>query len=78
MNWDDPAARAHLIERVGADEYNRLFAEHRRASVVATVNGHAIRPIGSRFGRLYQVGDTGSAFTTQAAAEKHAEGLPPA
>ena len=42
MNWDDPAERLALIERVGADEYNRLFKEHRRSSVVATVNGYGI------------------------------------
>lgn len=64
INWDDPAARASLIESVGVAEYNRLQAEHRAASVVETVNGHGLRWVGSRFGRLCMVGDTGSAFTT--------------
>jgi hypothetical protein len=27
IDWSDPAARQHLNERVGPDEYNRLHAE---------------------------------------------------
>lgn len=73
MNWDDPAARASLIERVGVDEYNRQFEAYRAASVVATVNGHDIRPVESRFGRLFMVGTTGSAFRTLAMAKAFAE-----
>jgi hypothetical protein len=38
-NWGDPVTCAELIERVGADEYTRLFKAHRRATVAATVNG---------------------------------------
>lgn len=72
MNWDDPAARAHLIERVGAAEYNRQFEAHLAASVVSTINGHKIRPVGSRFGRLFMVGDTGTAFRSLAEAEAFA------
>ena len=72
MNWDDPAERYHLIERVGIDEYERQQAEHNRASTVATINGHAIRPVASRFGRLFQVGSTGTAFQTLAQAEEFA------
>ena len=44
MNRDDPAKGFALIERIGADEYNRLLREHRRASIVATINGHEIWP----------------------------------
>lgn len=77
MNWDNPEDRAALIERVGVEEYNRLHAEHRKASVVATVNGHDIRPVGSRFGRLFMVGDTGRAFSTQPEAEAFARGEVP-
>lgn len=76
MNWDDPTARAALAESVGAAEYNRQFAAHQRASTVATVGRHAIRPVQTRFGRLYAVGDTGTAFTTQAAAEEYAAVTP--
>jgi hypothetical protein len=28
IDWGDPRCRLGLIERVGIDEYNRLFAEH--------------------------------------------------
>ena len=30
MDWDDPAARARLIEDVGPGEYKRCFEEHCR------------------------------------------------
>lgn len=40
---------------------------------VATVNGHAIRPVSTRFGRLFQVGKTGRAFSTQPEAEAFAK-----
>jgi hypothetical protein len=75
MNWDDPAERASLIERVGIERYNRLFEAHRQASIVATVNGHDIRPVSSRFGRLYMVDGTGQAFATLDQAEAFARGL---
>jgi hypothetical protein len=77
MNWDDPTARFELIERVGPTEYNRLHREHIEASTIERVNGYAIRPIETmRFGRVYQVGDTGSAFSTIEAARKYAESIP--
>ena len=77
MNWDDPAARAELIERVGPDEYNRLFEEHRKASVLAVVGGHEIRPAYSfRFGNLFMVGNTGVAFSYREDAEKYARENP--
>jgi hypothetical protein len=77
MNWDDPAERARLIERVGAAEYARQFEAHRIASTVATVNGHGIRPIATRFGRLFMVGTTGRAFSTLAEAETFAATVKP-
>jgi hypothetical protein len=77
IDWNDPAARARLIESVGPKEYNRLHEEHRQSSVIETVNGHAIRPIATGFGRLFEVGATGRAFSTleQARAFAKAEGL---
>lgn len=76
MNWDDPAARLALVERVGHDEYNRLIAEHHEASVVSTINGHAIRPVNSgRFGRLYMIGSTGIAYPTMPEAVAYAESM---
>jgi hypothetical protein len=76
MNWDDPADRFALIERVGPEEYNRQMAAHLEASTVSNVGGHAIRPVGSRFGRLFQVGATGKAFATQEQAEQYAKDNP--
>jgi hypothetical protein len=72
INWDDPEARFRLIERVGVDEYTRLYFEHMRRSTVVTVGGHDIRSINTgRFGWLFVVGDTGRAFSTQAQAETY-------
>jgi hypothetical protein len=65
IDWDSPIARNALIYRVGPAEYSQLFEEHRRKSAVAIVNGYRIRPIGSRFGRLFSVDGTGFAFRTQ-------------
>lgn len=76
IDWDDPAARAGLIERVGVAEYNRLHAQHRRDNIVATVNGYDIRPVNSRFGRIFMVDGSGKAFAEQAEAEAHARSLP--
>jgi len=74
MNWDDPAARARLIDHVGAAKYNEMFETHRRASIVATVNGHDIRPVTSgRFGVIYMVGDTGHGFAKIDDAKNFAE-----
>lgn len=64
INWDDPEARLALIESVGVAEYNRQAEAHRTNSTIETVNGHRIRPVSSRFGRLFMVGDTGTAFAT--------------
>ena len=72
IDWSDPAARHRLIECVGPDEYNRLHAEEMARSTVATVNGHAIRKVQSRFGKLYQVGRTGTAFSAFEAAKNFA------
>ena len=38
IDWGDPGCRLGLIENVGIDEYNRLFAEHRERLA------HEIRP----------------------------------
>jgi hypothetical protein len=77
MNWDDPSARAALIERVGPKVYGEMLTEHRRASVVATVNGYSIRPVMSRFGRLFHIDSANVAFHTLPEAEAHARKLTP-
>jgi hypothetical protein len=69
INWDDLAARFRLAKQVGLHRYNELYLEHRRRSVIAAVGGHEIRPVSTRFGRLFAVGDTGWTFSTQAQAE---------
>jgi len=76
MNWDDPAARLELMDRVGVDEYNRLFAEHVDRTTVATVAGRIIRPVNTRFGVLFEVRGTGKAFRTQEEAEQYARENP--
>lgn len=76
MDWDDPAARAALITRVGIAEYNRLHMEHMEASTVSRVAGHPIRTVNTRFGRLYAVGGTDKAFATLEQAEQYARDQP--
>ncbi len=51
IDWNDPAARI------------RLHGEQMARKPVATFNGHAIHKVQSRFGKLYQVGRTGTAFS---------------
>lgn len=76
MNWDDAKARFQLIEAVGVAEYNRLLRQHQKDSTVAVVNGYAIRPVGSRFGRIFMLDGTTTGFATQAAAEDCARRRP--
>ena len=77
MNWDNPADRFALIERVGANEYNRLIKEHFRKSVVATVNGYDIRPVNSRFGRIYMIDGADRGYRTLEESKVFAATLPP-
>lgn len=76
IDWNKPEERARLIERVGPDRYNELFAEHRRQSIVSTAGGHEIYPVVSgRFGQIFMVsGLTG--FSTLAQAETWAHANP--
>lgn len=72
MNWDDPQQRAALALQVGPAEYNRRFREYQDQSTIETINGHAIRPVQTRFGLLYAVGGTNQAFSTLDAARYRA------
>lgn len=74
-DWTDSTARLALIERVGVDTYNRMMAEQLDRSTVATVNGRAIRTVGSRFGTLFAVAGTDRAFRTRGEAEDYARSL---
>lgn len=65
INWDDPAARARLVERVGISKYNQLFEEHVEKSIVARLDGYSIRPIVSaRFGRIFIIDGANIGFRT--------------
>lgn len=75
IDWNDPAARAALVERIGVDAYNEAVADWRRRSIVATVNGHDIRPVQTRFGRLFMIDGTGTAYRTLEEAREFAAGL---
>jgi hypothetical protein len=76
MDWDSPEQRYALINRVGINEYNRLILRHFEDSRVATVNGYGIRPVGSRFGRIFMVEGTNKGYSTLEAAKEYAASLP--
>jgi hypothetical protein len=69
INWDDPEERAKLVESIGLEAYNEALAKHIEQSTVAIVAGHSIRPVETRFGKLWLVGNTGRAFSTLKQAE---------
>jgi len=54
MNWDNPAERLALIQRVGVAEYQRLLNqygdEHRERTTVAAINGRSIWPVECKYG----------------------------
>lgn len=77
MNWNDPASRHELLERVGVEEYEKQRQAHVATTLVSTVNGYAIRTVESRFGTLYAVEGTASAFSKQSEAEDFAKGRSP-
>ena len=76
MDWDNPAERLALIERIGTQAYNDALAEHVRQTTISTVGGHGIRAMRTRFGRLYQVMGTNKAFRTLEQAEAYAAANP--
>ena len=76
MDWNNPEDRAALADRVGPTAYNAAHAAHVAATTVETVNGYGIRPVSTRFGRLFAVDGTADAYTTLEAARTHAAGLP--
>jgi hypothetical protein len=78
MNWDDPGARAALIESVGPERYAELQRQHFDSSTVAVVNGYSIRPVMSaRFGRVFMVDGLACGHSTLAGATKMANDAPP-
>lgn len=72
VDWNDPASRARYIDQVGPDAYGEAQAKRFKDSTVSTVNGYGIRPVQTRFGRLFQVIGTEMAFSTLEESEKYA------
>jgi hypothetical protein len=65
MDWNDPAARARLIDQVGPAEYARQQELEFARNVVETVNGRTIRRVFSqRFGTILMVDGTGMGHAT--------------
>ena len=72
MNWSNPEERFKLAEQIGVEAYNKAFERHLQDSAIITIYGHSIRPVHTRFGLLYQCGNTGKAFKTLKEAEDYA------
>jgi hypothetical protein len=82
MNWDNPAERLALIQRVGVAEYQRLLNEygdeHRERTTVAVINGRSIWPVECKYGRVFAGQGLNVAFATLDGAIAHARTLPEA
>src|SRR5262245_28401102 len=82
MNWDNPAERLALIQRVGVAEYQRLLNEcgdeHRERTTVAAINGRSIWPVECKYGRVCAVQGSNVAFATLDGAIAHDRTLPEA
>lgn len=63
-NLSTPEGRHAAIEKLGPAAYSAAFEAYRTAAILTAMSGHAIRPVNTRFGRLFAVGDTGRAFAT--------------
>lgn len=59
-----PEERYRYLRANGTDAYNRMMREQFDRDTVATANGYGIRRVDSRFGTLYMVEGTSSAFRT--------------
>src|SRR5262249_33288994 len=79
MNWDDPAERLALIQRVGVAEYQRLLNqygdEHRERTTVAVINRRSIWPVECKYGRVFVVRGSNVGFATLDGAIAHASTL---
>lgn len=67
-SFDDPSHRASLSPAAYEAERSRAAS----ASILETANGHAIRAVQSRFGRLFAVGSTRRAFSCRGEARAFA------
>lgn len=77
-NWDftSPEGRLAALTALGSDEYNRQLRQHHHEQVTETVNGYDIRKIPTKFGILFQIGTTSSAFSDLEDAKTYAKQLP--
>jgi hypothetical protein len=71
-----PEGRYAASQSLGTEAYNERMREHIAQSCIETVNGYGIRPVTSRFGRLFAVVGTTRAFNTLDKARAYANGLP--
>ena len=77
MNWDNPKERAALVQSVGIEAYNKAFQDFVKETTIITIGGHAIRQVGTtRFGKLFQCGNTDKAFANFSDAEDYAKNNP--
>lgn len=72
---ESPEGRFAASQALGHDGYNDAMKAHIGASCVEVVNGYGIRPVTSRFGRLFAIVGTEVAFSTIEAAREHASKL---
>jgi hypothetical protein len=78
MDWNDPAARARLIARVGINEYERQQAAEFERATIERVNGYAIRlVVSSRWGGVYMVDGLGQGHSSMEGARLIARAAPP-
>lgn len=74
-DFDTPEGRLAAITELGIDGYNAAMAAHIADTCIETVNGYGIRPVSTRFGRLFAVDGTTYASSTLDGARRHAESL---
>lgn len=74
-DFDTPEGRLAAITELGIERYNAAMAAHIADTCIESVNGYGIRPVSTRFGRLYAVVGTTYAGSTLDAARRHAEAL---
>lgn len=72
---DTPEGRLAAATALGPAGYSDAMRRHIADTCVETVNGYGIRPVQTRFGRLYAVVGTTYAGGTIDAARAHASSL---
>lgn len=78
FDLDQPEGRLAAVEALGPEAYNAAMKAHVKASCAEVVNGYGIRPVATRFGKVYAVVGDDMGFSTIEAARTHALSLKPA